>query len=190
MAFQFEPLMIPDVILVKTQQWKDARGFFMEQYKQSEFVQHGITATFVQDNYAYSARGVLRGLHYQKLPKAQGKLVMALHGEIFDVAVDLRKGSPTYGKWVGEVLSDQNHAMLYVPTGFAHGYCVLSENAAIWYKVTDIYAPDLDRGMLWNDPAVGIHWPLTAPILSEKDLRLPVLSQADHNFEWTPLHTV
>jgi dTDP-4-dehydrorhamnose 3,5-epimerase len=127
----------------------------------------------------------LRGLHYQKHPRAQGKLVRVVQGEIFDVVVDLRKGSPTYGRWVGVTLSGKSFQMLYVPVGFAHGFCVLSETADVFYKVTAEYAPDLARGVLWSDPALGIEWPITDPVLSAADSKLPLLAQADHNFEVT-----
>ncbi len=184
MPFRFQRLQIPEVILVQIQSNQDARGFFRETYKQSEFVANGIPATFVQDNHSHSTRGVLRGLHYQKNPKAQGKLVMAMTGEILDVAVDIRKGSPTYGKWVGQILSAENGCMLYIPPGFAHGLCVLSEQADVVYKVTAEYALELDRGILWNDPAIGIDWRVTHPSLSPKDARLPLLRDADNNFEY------
>ena len=178
MPFRFQRLRIPEVVLIETQTSFDNRGFFMELYKTSEFVANGIPQTFVQDNYSHSHRGVLRGLHYQQPPRAQGKLVMALKGEIFDVAVDIRTGSPTYGQWAGLVLSSERFRMLYVPAGFAHGFCVLSEEASVVYKVTEEYAPDLDRGIVWNDPDIGIQWPITEPTLSQKDAQLPLLSEA------------
>lgn len=184
MPFRFQRLQIPDVILIQIQSNPDARGFFRETYKQSEFVAGGIPATFVQDNHSHSTRGVLRGLHYQKNPQAQGKLVMAMTGEIFDVAVDIRQGSPTYGKWVGQILSAENGCMMYIPPGFAHGLCVLSEQADVVYKVTAEYAAELDRGILWSDPAIGINWRITNPSLSPKDARLPLLRDADNNFEY------
>lgn len=184
MSFRFQRLQIPEIILIQGQSNQDARGFFRETYKQSEFAANGIPAKFVQDNHSHSTRGVLRGLHYQKNPKAQGKLVMAMVGEIFDAAVDIRKGSPTYGKWVGQLLSAQNNCMLYIPPGFAHGLCVLSEHADVVYKVTVEYAPELDRGILWNDPDIAIDWGITNPSLSPKDARLPLLRNADNNFEY------
>lgn len=182
MAFRFQSLELPEIILVEAQSFGDDRGFFAEIYKRSEFAANGIPQTFVQDNYSFSMRGILRGLHYQKHPKAQGKLVAALRGEIFDVAVDIRRGSPTYGKWVGRVLGGEQLNMLYVPPGFAHGFCVLSEHAVITYKVTQEYAPECDRGIIWNDPQIGIEWPVAEPVLSAKDSRLPRLAQADNNF--------
>ena len=182
MAFRFERLKIPAVILVEFQKFSDDRGFFAETYKRSIFLANGIEENFVQDNYSHSAHGVLRGLHYQKAPRAQGKLVLAISGEIFDVAVDIRHGSPTYGKWVGEILSANNGRMLYIPPGFAHGFCVLSAEADVVYKVTNEYAPTLDRGVIWNDPAINITWPVQKPQLSPKDAQLPLLSAADINF--------
>ncbi|MDE1843650.1 MAG: dTDP-4-dehydrorhamnose 3,5-epimerase [Thaumarchaeota archaeon] len=182
MPFKFKRLDIPDVILVDAQSFADERGFFMESYKESIFTVNGVKARFVQDNYSHSIKGVLRGLHYQKDPKAQAKLVMAITGEIFDVAVDIRKGSPTYGKWVGEVLSDTNHRMLYVPEGFAHGFCVTSDKADVLYKVSSEYSPDHEKGILWNDPDLSIKWPTSNPIMTKKDLELPNLKNADNNF--------
>jgi dTDP-4-dehydrorhamnose 3,5-epimerase len=180
--FQFHRLEIPEVVLIEAQQYRDNRGFFAETYKLSEFAAHGIPHAFVQDNLSHSARGVLRGLHYQKQPKAQGKLVTVLKGRVFDVAVDIRHGSPTYRQWVGMELSGENCRMLYIPTGFAHGFCVLSETADVVYKVTEEYARDLDRGIVWNDPEIGIQWPVSKPILSPKDAALPLLREADNNF--------
>ena len=182
MAFRFEPLRIPEVILVEALNHRDDRGFFRETYKQSEFAANGIPISFVQDNHSHSARGVIRGLHYQKLPKAQGKLVIVSNGEIFDVAVDLRAGSPTFGQWLAQVLSADNGRMLYVPPGFAHGFCVVSGEADVMYKVTCEFAQELDRGIAWNDPSIGIQWPIAQPLLSPKDARLPLLKDADNNF--------
>lgn len=183
MPFQFKKLEIPEVILVEPRVFSDPRGFFMETYKRSEFAANGLPDLFVQDNHSHSTKGTLRGLHYQKLPQAQGKLVMAVQGEIFDVVVDIRRGSPHYGHWVGEVLSATNHWMLWVPAGFAHGFCVLSEEASVVYKVTGgEYNPESERGVIWNDPDIGIRWPLVTPLISEKDALLPTLKEADHNF--------
>jgi dTDP-4-dehydrorhamnose 3,5-epimerase len=184
MPFKFQRLEIPDIILVEARSARDERGYFMETYKQSAFASNGIPEVFVQDNHSHSMRGVLRGLHYQKHPKAQGKLVMVLRGEIFDVAVDLRRGSPTFGKWVGRVLSSENWHMLYIPVGFAHGVCVLSDVADLVYKVTDEYAPECERGIVWNDPALGIQWPTAQPVVSTRDAALPMLQDADFNFEF------
>jgi len=173
MPFRFHRLEIPDVILVEPLALGDDRGFFAELYKLSEFSAHGISQVFVQDNLSHSARGTLRGLHYQEHPQAQGKLVMALKGRIFDVAVDIRADSPTCGRWVGEDLSAENHRLLYVPPGFAHGFCVLSDGADVFYKVTEEYTPELERGIIWNDPDIDIQWPITDPILSARDAQLP-----------------
>lgn len=184
MPFQFHRLDIPDVILIEPRTFADERGYFKETYKRSDFAAHGIPETFVQTNYSHSIRGALRGLHYQTHPSAQGKLVTALRGEVFDVAVDLRRGSPTYGQWVSETLSGENHRLLYIPVGFAHGFCVLSEEADFLYQVTAEYAPACDRGILWNDPTLAIDWPIATPQLSEKDARLPPLDQADFDFRY------
>ena len=156
MPFNFTRLAIPDVILIEPRTFPDERGFFMESYKYSEFSAFGIKERFVQDNHSRSVKGVLRGLHYQKHPKAQGKLVRVVVGEIFDVAVDIRHGSPTYGQWVGEKLSAENKRMLYIPPGFAHGFCVLSEGAEVLYKTTEEYSPEHDAGIIWNDPKLSI----------------------------------
>lgn len=182
MPFQFRRLAIPDVVVVEGRTFGDERGFFAETYKLSEFAAYGILGPFVQDNWSHSCRGVLRGLHYQKLPRAQGKLVMVLGGEIWDVAVDIRQGSPTYGQSVSLALSAGDLRMLYVPPGFAHGFCVLSDTADVLYKVTEEYAPDLDRGIVWNDPDIAAQWPIANPTLSPKDARLPFLRDADNNF--------
>ncbi len=178
MPFTFTPLQIPDVILVEPRVFPDARGFFLETYKYVDFAANGIDETFVQDNHSRSSKGVLRGLHFQKPPKAQGKLVRAVRGVIFDVAVDIRPDSPTFGEWVGEILSDENHRMLYIPPGFAHGFLVLSDVADVSYKVTAEYAPELDSGVIWSDPTIAIQWPVQTPVLSAKDAALPRLSEA------------
>jgi dTDP-4-dehydrorhamnose 3,5-epimerase len=180
--FEFESLEIPDVILVKPRIFKDERGHFVEIYKQSDFVEAGIRDAFMQDNHSRSVRGVLRGLHYQKNPAAQGKLVRCLTGAIFDVAVDIRKGSPSYGKWVGRELNDTNCQMMYVPPGFAHGFLVLSDTADVLYKCTAQYSSQHDRGIAWNDPSIGINWMIAAPVLSAKDAIHPLLAEADNNF--------
>jgi len=184
MPFGFRKLGIPEVILIDAQPFEDERGLFKETFKESIFSANGIKTRFVQDNYSYSIKDVLRGLHYQKDPKAQAKLVMAIRGEIFDVAVDVRKGSPTYGKWVGEIISEKNHRLLYVPEGFAHGFCVLSNEADVIYKVNSEYSPEYERGILWNDPEIDIKWPIETPVIIEKDLELPKLRDSDNNFEY------
>jgi len=182
MPFKFKRLKIPEVILVEAHPFPDERGFLMEGFKESIFTENGIKAKFVQDNYSHSIKGVLRGLHYQKDPKAQAKLVMAIRGEIFDVAVDMRKGSPTFGNWIGEILSEQNHKLLYIPEGFAHGYYVISNEADVHYKVNSEYSPVHERGIIWNDPEVSIKWPADKPIMINKDLMMPILKNADNNF--------
>jgi len=182
MPFTFKRLNLPDVILIEAKSFPDDRGYFKEIFKESNFIEKGINVRFVQDNFSHSSKGVLRGLHFQKNPKAQAKLVTALRGELFDVAVDIRKDSPTYGKWVSEILSVQNHKLLYIPEGFAHGYCVLSDEADIFYKVNQEYSPEHDSGFIWNDPEINIKWPIDKPVISEKDLKLPLLKNADNNF--------
>lgn len=181
MPFTFQRLEIPDVILIEPRIFSDPRGFFVETYKQSEFFENGITEKFIQDNWSHSGRGTLRGLHFQKPPKAQAKLVMVLKGEVFDVAVDIRKNSATYGQWVGLTLSDKKPQILYIPVGFAHGFCVMSHEADFIYKVSDEYSPELDSGIRWNDPDIGIDWPISDPLLSAKDQALPLLKQAALN---------
>jgi len=182
LPFTFKKLNIPDVILVEAKSFQDERGFFLESFKESSFITNGIDTKFVQDNFSRSIKGVLRGLHFQKNPKAQVKLVTVLRGEVFDVAVDVRKDSQTYGNWISEILSDQNHKLLYIPKGFAHGYCVLSNEADIFYKVSQEYSPEQDSGFIWNDPEIAIKWPIDKPIVSEKDLKLPLFKNADNNF--------
>lgn len=182
MPFTFEKLAIEEVMLVKPKIFSDDRGFFMELFKESEFAKNGINTKFIQDNFSYSVKYTLRGLHYQNPPQAQAKLVTALEGKIFDVAVDIRKSSPTYGKWVGEILSKENHHMLYIPKGFAHGFCVLSDTADVLYKVDSEYSPEHDRGIVWNDPQINVSWPIKKPLLSQKDSKLPLLKDADIGF--------
>ena len=179
MPFEIEPLQIPEVILIKPKLFSDDRGFFLETYKRSDFERAGIGFDFIQDNHSGSKKGVLRGLHYQKRPAVQGKLVRCIKGVIFDVAVDIRIGSPTFGKWVGVYLSEENRHMLWIPPGFAHGFLVVSDYAEVIYKVSHSeYSPTHDAGILWNDPDIGIEWPtnlVERVILSEKDAKLPTL---------------
>lgn len=167
---EYIPLAIPDVVLIKPKVFGDERGFFMETFRQSEFERHCGNYQFLQDNHSKSAHGILRGLHYQ-LRQPQGKLVRVTRGEVFDVAVDLRESSPTFGQWVGEFLSEENKHQLWVPPGFAHGFLVTSPEAEFFYKCTDYYAPDDEYGLIWNDPDIGIDWPelTNGPILSGKD---------------------
>ena len=167
------PLAVPDVLLLEPKVFGDERGFFYESFNQDVFRKAtGLDVHFVQDNHSRSARNVLRGLHYQIAPKAQGKLVRAVAGEVFDVAVDIREKSPTFGQWVGELLSADNKRQLWIPPGFAHGFLVLSEYAEFLYKTTDYYAPECERGIRWDDPELAIPWPLTGePVVSEKDAK-------------------
>lgn len=182
MAFTFTPLGIRGVVLVRSERHLDDRGFFKETYRKDEFASAGIDAHFVQDNLTLSVYGVLRGLHYQLPPAAQGKLVGVVRGRIFDVAVDLRVGGPTYGKWVARTLDVDRGEMLWIPPGFAHGYCVLSETADVFYKVTAPYSPELSRGLKWNDPVLGIQWPIEDPVLSDADQRQPPLARCENPF--------
>ncbi|HAZ30711.1 TPA: dTDP-4-dehydrorhamnose 3,5-epimerase [Candidatus Acetothermia bacterium] len=184
MPLRFERLRIPEVVLVEPKVSSDERGFFMEAYKRSEFAAFGIAKPFVQDNHSRSTRGVLRGLHYQNPPMAQAKLVRVVVGEIFDVAVDIRKGSPTYARGVSVMLSAENKHMLYIPPGFAHGFCVVSLEAEVVYKTTAEYAPDHEAGIVWNDPEIGIAWPIHNPIVSPKDAQLPSLREAKNGFSY------
>ena len=179
---KFEPQEIKEVILITPDVYGDERGFFLESYNRKIFWENGIKAEFVQDNHSKSEKNVLRGLHYQLKPQAQAKLVRVTAGEVFDVVVDIRKSSPTFGKWLGVNLSAKNKQMLYVPAGFAHGFLVLSQEAEFMYKCSNIYSPLYERGILWNDQKLGIDWPLQNPLLSEKDKKLPVLTSAENNF--------
>ena len=177
MTLNFTPLAIPDVILIRTIRHEDERGYFTETYRRSTF--STIDSEFVQDNFVRSDQKVLRGLHLQLPPKAQGKLVRVVRGAIFDVAVDLRTGSNTFGEWVGVHMSADEEVQIWIPPGFAHGYLVLSEDGAdVNYKVTQEYDPDLDTGIRWNDPQIEISWPILNPILSLKDQELPTLAES------------
>ena len=172
---EFRETELPGVIIVEPRVFGDDRGFFMETFHSEKFAQAGIPTTFLQDNHSRSSRGVLRGLHYQE-PVAQGKLVRAVTGAIFDVAVDIRPGSAMFGRWVGVELNDENRRQLWVPPGFAHGFLVLSDVADVVYKCTELYDPKGDRSILWNDPQIGIQWPGANPLLSKKDAEAPTLS--------------
>jgi len=175
---KFTPTEIPDVILIEPRVFADERGFFMETYEARRFREAGIDASFVQDNHSRSVRGTLRGLHYQ-IEHPQGKLCRVVHGEVYDVAVDLRRGSTTFGRWTATILSAENRRQLYIPPGCAHGFCVLSETADFLYKCTDFYSPQHERTLLWNDPQLGIPWPVSHPRLSPKDLAGRPLAQAE-----------
>jgi dTDP-4-dehydrorhamnose 3,5-epimerase len=180
MAVTVTELSLPGVLLVEPLRFEDNRGFFMETWHRGKYEQAGIDKPFVQDNRSHSKKGVLRGLHYQ-LAHPQGKLVFAVTGRIFDVAVDIRPGSPSFGRWTGVELSMENRRQIYVPEGFAHGFVVLSNFADVIYKCTDFYAPGDEYGILWSDPDIGIDWPVTAPILSDKDRQAPSLRQVLDN---------
>jgi len=175
MPFEFEKLDLGGVTLVTPKVFNDSRGFFLETYKASEFYAAGIHENFTQDNHSFSTMNVLRGIHFQNHPHPQGKLVRCIRGTIFDVAVDLRPTSPTFGKWVGVELSEENKQMLYIPPGFGHGFSTLSETAEISYKCTAEYNFDLDGGIIWNDPELAIDWRIANPKVSEKDEKLPTL---------------
>ncbi len=178
MPFEFERQKIEDVILVKPRVFGDNRGFFMESYKKSDFVKNGIDVEFVQDNHSKSSAHVLRGLHYQEAPYGQAKLVRCSKGRIYDVAVDIRPGSKTFGQYVKVELSEENKQMLFIPDGFAHGFVVLSEEAELLYKTSKEYAPQADRGILWSDKDINIDWEIDfEPILSEKDKLQPALKE-------------
>ncbi len=178
---EFLPTRLPDVIVIRPEVFEDSRGFFMETWSRKDFEQVGIDADFVQDNYSSSVVGTVRGLHYQ-IERAQGKLVRVVKGEVFDVAVDIRKSSPDFGQWTSEILSAENRKQMWIPPGFAHGFLVLSETAEFEYKCTDYYAPEFDRSIRWDDPDIGIEWPLAdgeQPVLSAKDSAAPFLKDAD-----------
>lgn len=176
MPFEFIRLNIKDVQLIVPKVFKDERGFFLESFKESDFIENGITDDFRQDNHSKSTKGVLRGLHYQLQPKSQAKIIRCIKGKIFDVAVDIRKDSPTFSKWAGEILSEDNQHMLYIPEGFAHGFVVLSDTAEILYKASNEYSKEHDRGIRWNDPDININWGIDfEPVLSEKDKLQPFL---------------
>lgn len=172
------PTALPGVMLIETDRFADHRGFFLETWNAKRYADFGIDETFVQDNLSLSYHGVLRGLHYQ-IKRPQGKLVYVVQGEVFDVAVDLRSNSPDFGRWIGVVLSQANRRQLYIPPGFAHGFCVLSETALFAYKCTSFYQPDDEGGIRWNDPELGIAWPLTTPLISSKDQAFPYLNNID-----------
>ncbi|MBI5622289.1 MAG: dTDP-4-dehydrorhamnose 3,5-epimerase [Elusimicrobia bacterium] len=179
----FTKLEPEGLVLIEGRIFSDDRGFFLEGYREAELLEAGLPR-FVQDNISRSSQGTVRGLHYQKAPAAQAKLMRCLRGKVFDVAVDIRRGSPTYGKWAAVELSDERNLMLYIPVGFAHGFYTLSETADILYKVTTYFSLEHDRGVRWDDPALDIAWPSKAGTLSAKDLRLPLLAEADNDFAW------
>lgn len=173
---KIKPSSISDVLIIEPDRFDDPRGFFMETYHKKKYQEAGISPVFVQDNFSFSCKNTLRGLHFQ-VNRPQAKLVQAIYGEVFDVAVDIRPKSPTFGKWTGARLSQANRRQLFVPEGFAHGFCVLSETAGFLYKCSDFYSPDDERGILWSDPDIGVEWPVEKPIISEKDTRFLTLSK-------------
>ena len=170
---------IDGILIIEPKAFTDKRGFFMETYNQRKYIESGIDSIFVQDNLSYSLKGTVRGLHFQ-IENPQAKLVHVITGEIFDVAVDIRPGSATFGQWTGIHLSDKNRRQLYIPEGFAHGFCVLSDAAHFSYKCSDFYAPEDEGGIIWSDPDIGIRWPVENPIISEKDQQYPKLSDLTH----------
>lgn len=176
---------LQDVKIIETAVFGDHRGFFTESYTEDKFHEVGITNKFIQDNHSLSTEpGTIRGMHYQLAPKAQTKLLRCTTGVIYDVLVDMRKGSPTYGQWEGYILSEFNHRQLLVPRGFAHGFCTLTKDVNVQYKVDELYSPEHDRGIAFDDPEVGIEWPMNAAILSDKDKNHPSLKNAENNFVW------
>lgn len=182
MPFQFEELSLSGVVLVKPRVLADARGSFSEVFKASEFAAAGLKQVWVQINVSVSQQNVVRGMHYQLNPIAQGKLISVVRGSIFDAVIDIRRASPTFGQWVGAELDDKDRHMLWVPPGFAHGFCATASFAEVVYCCTAEYAPQNERGIIWNDPAVGISWPIAEAILSDKDRNYPPLSAAESNF--------
>ena len=188
MPFTFRSLdKLSELILIEATTFQDERGWFREEYKRSDFYVHGIDCDFLQDNTSYSrSRGTLRGLHFQKAPEAQGKLVTCLGGEVYDVAVDVRRGSPTYASWQAVPLCAESHRALWVPPGFAHGFQTLKDDTVVGYKVTREYSRASERSIRWNDPQLNITWPIANPVLSKKDAEAPQLSEVDNNFQWQP----
>jgi len=180
--FNFKNGNLSGLVIIEPRVFEDERGFFMEVFKRSDFNAAGIP-DFVQENHSHSSKGTLRGLHFQRAPRAQGKLVRVLVGEVFDVAVDIRRGSPSYGRWQGVSLSEENRRMLYIPPGYAHGFCVLSDVAELMYLTSAEYARELEGGIIWNDPDLGVEWPVTNPFLSERDSTWPRLREAGSCFE-------
>ena len=172
------PLDLPEILLIEPKVFGDARGYFVETFQATRYAEAGIAERFVQDNLSCSTRGTLRGLHLQH-PASQGKLVYVVEGKVFDVAVDVRVGSPSFGKWTGAHLSSRDRRQMYIPPGFAHGFCVVSEQALFAYKCTEVYLPQNEMGVAWNDPGLAIPWPVSEPIISEKDQRFPPLAKID-----------
>jgi dTDP-4-dehydrorhamnose 3,5-epimerase len=174
---KFTPTDLPGVVVIEPHVFPDDRGFFLEVYKKSDFISAGLDVEFVQQNHSRSVQGTLRGLHLQRPPRAQGKLVRAIAGEIFDVAADIRRESPTFGQWVSVALSAENQRSVYIPAGYAHGFCVVSPEAEVLYNTTDEYAPEFEWGVRWDDPVLGIRWPVSSPRLSARDSAWPGLNE-------------
>ncbi|NBI28713.1 dTDP-4-dehydrorhamnose 3,5-epimerase [Chengkuizengella marina] len=182
---KFLKTKLPGVFIIEPQFFEDHRGFFMESYNKHIFDEAGLSFNFVQDNHSCSKEaGVIRGLHYQLNPNAQTKLVRVATGAVLDVVVDIRKGSPTFSQWIGVILSEHNKRQLFIPKGFAHGFCTLTTDTNLLYKVDEGYCPENDRGIAWNDPDIGIEWPVSSPILSTKDEKHPLLKNTENNFCW------
>src|SRR5688572_30232877 len=177
MPFSFLQTALPGVLIIEPRVFSDDRGFFMECYKKSEFAAAGLDADFVQENHSRSVQGTLRGLHLQRAPKAQGKLIRVVEGEIFDVVADIRPDSPDYGSWISVALSSDNRRSVFIPAGYAHGFCVVSAEAQVIYQTTDEYTPALEWGARWDDPLLAIPWPVSEPLLSERDRRWPLLER-------------
>lgn len=175
---------IPDVLVIESPIFSDDRGYFTELYNEATWQEAGFDQSFVQDNMSFSSKGTLRGMHYQLNPDAQGKLVRALRGSVFDVAVDIRRGSPTFGKWVGETLSEENGLSLWAPPGFAHGFLVLEDDTQVLYKCTHPWSPDAERTILYNDPAIGIEWPIEPCGIKDRDAQAPGIGEAEYNFTY------
>ena len=173
------------VLIIEPDVFRDERGYFIETFHRKRYKQGGVDTEFVQDNLSFSSKGIIRGLHYQ-FPQAQAKLVQVIKGEVFDVTVDIRRGSPTFGKWISVVISDEDKQQIYIPEGFAHGFCVLSDTAFLSYKCSDLYAPDCEGGILWSDPDLNIDWPLEQPLLSGKDSQYPCLNEI--SFDRLPVY--
>lgn len=184
MPFTVEETLLPGVFHITSKTFQDDRGMFAELFQLSALQEAGITKSLTQSNWSKSKKNVLRGLHYQNAPKAQAKLVMCTAGEVFDVAVDIRKGSPTFGKWVGETLTADAKNALFIPHGFAHGFCALTDDAEVVYFCDEEYSPEQEGGIVWNDPAIGIEWPIVEPILAERDAAFPNLADANNKFTY------
>ena len=185
MPIELHKTEIPDVVEVQVRKARDGRGFFSELYNRDVWREAGLDPVFVQDNLSLSRRGTLRGMHYQIEPHAMGKLVHAITGAVFDVAIDLRRGAPTYGRWVGRELRPANGRWLWIPPGFAHGFLALEDDTRVYYKCTATHHPESERAIAYNDPEVGVEWPIEPTVVTEKDAAAPAFAEAEHNFSWT-----